>query len=143
MVTALNLFLPIISIVITIAAVIGVFAAFRGNFGQQSANIQAQTIAALNVRVNTLEGQAEDDARKIKQLTEDLTQSKRLMSAVRHALARRGLHIEVDEDYVTLVDANGQASTQVPNVARVAQPTPSRLSRPVKLQPIPEDDTAS
>lgn len=135
--------LPILSIIISVMVVVGGYWAFRQGFFKQSSEIQDQTINALNTRVQILEGQIKDDAEKIKRLTEELTQSKRLMSAVRHALARRGLHIEVDEDYVTLVDANGQASTQVPNVARVQQPTPSRLTRPVKLQPIPEDDTAS
>lgn len=125
MVTLLNIFLPVISIVITILAVIGGLAAFKSKFGEQSSAIQIQTIDALNVRVATLEGQARDDAKEIARL-------RQLISTIRHALKRRGLHIEIEGEYVTLIDADGQSqSTQLPNISKVA--------RPVKLQPMEDD----
>lgn len=129
--------LPILSIIISAMVIVGGFWAFRQGFFKQSAEIQEQTINALKTRLDTLEKQAESDAKEIARL-------RQLISTIRHALKRRGLHIEIEGDYVTLIDAEGQRmSTQPPAVAKVAQPTPSRLTRPVKLQPIPEDDTAS
>lgn len=131
MVTLLNLFLPIVSLVIALLAAIGGWSAFRMNRGQQFSTIQAQTIDALNVRVNTLEGQAESDAKEIARL-------RQLISTIRHALKRRGLHIEIEGEYVTLIDAEGQrTSTQPPNIAKVVT-TPK--PRPVKLNPIDDDD---
>lgn len=134
MVTFLNLFLPIVSLVIAILAALGGWSAFRLNRSQQTNSIQETTINALKIRVDTLEKERESDTAKIAQLIDELAQERRLMKAVRHALARRGLHIEVDDDYVTLVDAQGHQSTQVPNLAKV------KPVRPVKLQPIINDD---
>lgn len=134
---SLSTFLPVLSIAISVMVVLGGYYAFRQGFFKQSSEIQEQTINALNTRLNTLEKQAESDAKEIARL-------RQLINTIRHALKRRGLHIEIEGDYVTLIDAEGQRmSTQPPAVAKVAQPTPSRLTRPVKLQPIPEDDTAS
>lgn len=129
-----NNFLPVFSIALTLIAIAGGVAAFRQAKGQQSSEIMMKTIDALKARVDTLENQSKSDTNKIAQLMDELAQERRLMKAVRHALARRGLHIEVDDDYVTLVDAQGQQSTQVPNLAKV------KPVRPVKLQPLMNDD---
>lgn len=124
----INTFLPIFSIALTLLVLVGGFVAFRQGFGQQSASIQAQTIEALKTRVETLEGQAEDDAKQLARL-------RQLISTIRHALKRRGLHIEIEGDFVSIIDSEGQArSTQIPSV--------SKVSRPVKLQPIDEDDAS-
>lgn len=101
-----------------------VFAARKGLF-QNNAAIQQQTIEALTARIGVLEAQAESDAKEIQRL-------RQIISTVRHALKRRGLHIEIENGFVTLIDADGQArSTQVPNIAKV---------RPVKLTPAVDDD---
>lgn len=99
----------------------------RKGFFKDSAAIQEQTINALKVRVETLEKQAESDAKQLARL-------RQILSTVRHALKLRDLYIQIEDDFVTLIDANGKSgSTQVPNIARV---------RPVKLTPIDDDDTA-
>lgn len=129
----LNNLLPLAGFVLTILAILGGVAAFRSKFGEQSSTILTQTITALQVRVETLEGQAKDDAKEIARL-------RQLINTMRHALKRRGLHIEIEGEMVTIIDVDGQrTSTQPPSVAKVAQPTPPRLSRPVKLQPLDDD----
>jgi hypothetical protein len=120
-----NQFLPVFSIALSLFVLVGGFVAFRSGFSKQSSEIQAQTIDALKARVETLEAQAESDAKELQRL-------RQLLQTVRLALKRRGLHIEIEGEYVTLVDANGQAtSTQVPNLAKV---------RPVKLTPFTAND---
>lgn len=126
---AFNNFLPVFSIALSLFVIIGGFVAFRQGFSKQSSEIQDQTINALRTRVETLEGQVESDEKELRRL-------RQVLETVKHALKRRGLHIEIEGEFVTLIDADGQArSTQMtPPIAKV---------RPVKLQPIPEDDTAS
>ena len=126
MINTLNIFLPIISIVLTSFVLIGGFFAFRSGFMKQSSEIQEQTISALKTRLDTLEKQAEGDAKELARL-------RQLISTIRHALKRRGLHIEIEGEYVTVIDADGQQSTKIPNIARV---------RPVKLTPIEDDESA-
>lgn len=126
-----NQFLPVFSIALTLLAICGGFVAFRQSYSKQSSEIQAQTIDALKIRVETLEGQATSD-------TKELARLRQLLVTIRHALKLRGLHIEIDGDVVTIIDAGGQSkSTQVPNVPKAV--------RPVKFVPIDknDDDTAS
>lgn len=116
-----------LNVVLAICFVVGGFFAMRKGFFKDSAAIQEQTINALKVRVETLEKQAESDAKQLARL-------RQILSTVRHALKLRDLYIQIEDDFVTLIDANGKSgSTQVPNIARV---------RPVKLTPIDDDDTA-
>jgi len=95
--------LGIISIVISIFVVIGGFAAYRSGFFKQSSEIQNKTIDALQARVGTLEKEREDDAKEIKRL-------RTIINTVRYALKRKGMLIEIDGDYVTLVE-NGQSKS--------------------------------
>lgn len=121
----LNAFLPTLSIVLSVCLLIGGFIAFRSGYFRQSSEIQEQTIDALKTRLETLEGQAESDARELARL-------RQLINTIRHALKRRGLHIEIEGEYVTIIDADGQrSSTQPPNLAKV---------KPVKLVPLDEDE---
>lgn len=97
-------FLPIFSIIISIFVVVGGWIAFRQGFFKQSSEIQGQTIDALKVRVETLESQAESDAKEIKRL-------RQIINTVRYALKRKGMLIEIDGDYVTLVESDGQSKS--------------------------------
>lgn len=121
----INTVLQYFNVALAVCFVISaIFAARKGMF-KDNAAVQEQTINALTARIATLEKQAESDTQKIAQL-------RQLISTIRHALKRRGLHIEIENGFVTLIDANGQSqSTQVPNIAKV---------RPVKLTPPIGDD---
>src|SRR5258708_2663992 len=99
---SLNAFLPVISLIISLAVLFGAFVAFRQGFFKQSSEIQEQTINVLNVRVNTLESQAESDAKEIKRL-------RTVINTVRYALKRKGLLIEIEGDFVTLIESDGRS----------------------------------
>lgn len=100
-----NTFLPIFSVVISLCVAIGGFAALRSGFFKQSSEIQDQTISALQARTTVLEKQVEDSAKEI-------ARHRQQMKTIRIALERRGLHIEIDGDTVTIIDADGgRAST--------------------------------
>jgi hypothetical protein len=120
--------LPVLSILLTLFALAGGYVAFRNGKNQQSSVIQEQTINALLARVETLEKQVEEAQQK-------LAKEQQLLATIRLALKRRGLHIEIGDGLVTLIDANNQSSSmQIPPVSRVQKP------KPVKLQPIEPDE---
>jgi len=96
-------FLNYISIILTLGGIIGGIFAVRKGYFQESGAIQNQTISALKTRVETLESQAESDAKELSRL-------RQLIVTIRHALKRRGLHIEIDGEFVTLIDADGNQS---------------------------------
>lgn len=125
-----NQFLPVFSIALTLCVIIGGWIAFRQGFGKQSSEIQEQTINALKTRLETLESQAESDAKELRRL-------RQIINTIRHALKRRGLHIEIEGEFVTLIDAAGQSDST--RFAASAKPPIAKV-QPVKLQPIGEDD---
>lgn len=118
-----------VSVVLTVGILIGGIIAVRSGYFRVNNQVQQQTIDALKTRLDTLEKQAESD-------TKELGRLRQIIATIRHALKRRGLIIEIEGEFVTLIDADGARSTQVPPVAKV---------RPVKLQPVDpqDDDTAS
>lgn len=122
-----NQFLPVFSIALTLCVIVGGWIAFRQGKGKQASEIQDQTINALKTRVETLEGQVESDAK-------ELTRLRQVLNTVRQALKRRGLHIEIEGDFVTLVDVDsGQTKT-----TRI-QPDPGKI-KPIKPVKSPGDD---
>lgn len=127
-----NQFLPVFSIALSFCVIIGGWVAFRQGFGKQSSEIQDQTINALKTRVETLEGQVESDAK-------ELTRLRQILETVRKALRRRGLHIEIEGEFVTLVDVDsGQARTTriQPDASKV------RSLKPKTAQDDDNDDNA-
>lgn len=120
-----NTLLSVLSIALTVLVFAGGYIAYKQSFSKQSSAIQDQTISALKTRLDTLEKQAESDEKELARL-------RQLIETVRHALKRRGLHIEIEGEYVTIIDADGRSSTQPPNKAKLA---------PVKLTPV-DDETA-
>ncbi len=130
----LNVFLPVFSIVISLAIVVGGFVAFRQGFFKQSSEIQGQTIDALKIRVETLESQVESDEKELDRL-------RQLISTIRHALARRGLRIEIQGTFVTLIDDGGGASTSPASRPQPPKkPTAGGKVRSIKLTSIDDDD---
>lgn len=124
--TSLNTFLPIFSIIISIFAVVGGFIAFRQGYFKQSSEIQSQTIEALKTRVDTLESQALSDQKEIKRL-------RTVINTVRYALKRKGMLIEIDGEYVTLIESDGQSKS-----THLREDDPK--VRPIKTRIKNEDD---
>lgn len=100
----------------------------------------AVTKSALDVSVRVREDLAAENRLlqdKIERLEKDNKRLQQIVYTIRHALKRRGLHIEIEGEYITVVDANGQAdSTRFSGQAK----TPIAKVAPVKLQPIQDDD---
>lgn len=119
-------FLPIFSIVISILVVVGGYIAFRSGFFKQSSEIQSQTIDALKTRVDTLESQAISDAQEIKRL-------RTVINTVRFALKRKGILIEIEGEYITLIESGESKSTHMH-----PEEVPSKV-RPLKTR-IKEDN---
>jgi Flp pilus assembly protein TadB len=126
MVTSLGIFISFVSLVIALAAAVGGWSAFRSNRADKNATIQSQTIDALSKRIDTLESERESDKQELSRL-------RQIISTIRQALKRRGLHIEIDGEFVTIVDSAGGQETAGPR---------TRI-KPVKLvQPNGEDDAS-
>jgi len=117
-----NVFLPIISIVVSILVVAGGFAAFKQGFFKQSSEIQGQTIDALKTRVETLESQAESDAKEIKRL-------RTIINTVRFALKKKGILIEIEGEYITLIENDVQSKS-----TRMQADDPTGKVRPIKTK---------
>ncbi|HET8911201.1 MAG TPA: hypothetical protein VFN23_07050 [Ktedonobacteraceae bacterium] len=131
-----NNFLPVISIVISIFIVVGGGVAFFSGRGRENSLIQGQTIDALKARIETLESQVESDEREMEHLRQVIT-------TIRQALARRGLHIEIQGNFVTLVDAtDGSASTSPskPPATKKLAAKSTKSRPPIKLTPISNED---
>lgn len=125
-------FLPVFSIALTLIAIAGGYVAFRSSIGKQSSEIQDATINALKVRVETLESQLEADEK-------ELTRLRQVLNTVRHALKRRGLHIEIEGEFVTLIDADGQARSTRLQANAPAPNSPMGKVQPIKLTPIDDN----
>lgn len=90
--------LPVMSIVITLCAVIGGAIAFRGNQGKGNSEIQQSTIMAQQAQLDTQDKQ-------IKALKEKVTRLEAIFSTLQITLKkRRGLLIEISDDLITLID---------------------------------------
>ena len=90
--------LPLMSIFITICAVIGGAIAFGGNRGKGASEIQQSTIMAQQAQLDTQDKQ-------IKALKEKVQRLEAIFSTLQVTLKkRRGLLIEINDDLITLVD---------------------------------------
>lgn len=120
-----NDILTLLSTVLSLGLIIGGIFAWRAGMFTGTTEIQTRTIEALKTRVETLEGQVESDEKEI-------TRLRQVLNTVRHALGRRGLHIQIDGDVVTLFDSAGQ-SDSTPIHPKIRKP-------PRPLNPISDDD---
>jgi hypothetical protein len=90
-------FLPYLNIVLALALTIGGFFAFRQGYSKEAGRIQEKVIAAQKEQVETLERQIVGIDKETKRLN-------RVIATIRYALKRRGLHIIVNGDFITVVD---------------------------------------
>lgn len=104
MMSALNTFLPLLNLVISIFVVFGGIMAFRNGYGKQTAEIQDRVINALKDEIEVLRG-------KVEGLEKDRATQDRVVSTIRHVLKQYGLRIVISGDYVTVQDSAGKSKT--------------------------------
>ncbi|SRR5258706_16297058 len=105
--TLLDSFPYLVSTIVPIGIALGTFFfAVRWGYSKQAGAIQEKTIDALQKRVDTLEAQAELDTKEITRLRQE-------SRATRFALKRRGLFIEIKDDFITLIDVQTKRSQTV------------------------------
>lgn len=99
-ITALLPILNTIAIVIGLGLTLGAFVyALRGGYSQEARGIQKQVIEALTV-------QNEAQGRQIAAYEKEIARQRRILDTIKTLvpLKRRGLHIEINGETVTLVD---------------------------------------
>ncbi len=99
--------LPVISIVISLGVLVGGYIAIRTGYSQQAEEIQDRVILALKNENEGLE-------RRLEGVQEEIATLKRVMTSVRYALKRRGLILEVNTDYITLIDEQAKRTYTLP-----------------------------
>lgn len=97
-------FLPYIGAVIASGITLGMlFFAARWGYSKQAGAMQEKTLDAQKGRIESLEAQAELDQKELTRLREE-------KQATRHVLKRRGLRIEIVDDFITLIDRRAKRS---------------------------------
>lgn len=98
--------LPYLSAVLAICITLGGLFAMRQGYTKQASEIQEQVIAALKTQNELQEAQIAAHEKEIARL-------KRVVATIQMALKRRGLRIEVNGSYITLVDEHAKQSRSV------------------------------
>ncbi len=88
---------PLLLAFLALCGVIGGFFALKAGYFQQSGTAQSQAIAAL-------QAQGEAQAAQIVALKEAARQLKQVVSAIQRLEEKRGVTIEINGEYVTLID---------------------------------------
>lgn len=88
---------PILSLIISVAALIGGFVAYRSGYSKQASEIQQRVI-------NALQAQNEAQEAQIETCEKELSRLKKVVTTIQYALKRRGLRIEINNDAITLID---------------------------------------
>ncbi len=101
-------FLPIVSIVIALMAAAFVVISFIGNKNKGLSEVQNSTITALEAQVRAQDAQ-------IKAFETKLNRFERVLRTVQDTLRkRRRLRLEINDEYVTLIDERTSAEITVP-----------------------------
>lgn len=99
--------LPYVATFLSIVVSIGAALAFRSGYSKEARALQSQTIDALRTRLDLLEKQ-------VASATAETLRNKTIISTIQFALSKRGIQIEVDDDFVTLIDDHLAKRTTVP-----------------------------
>ncbi len=103
-----NAFLPIISIAMTLIFSIGIAIVYLGNKNKGLSEVQSSTITALEAQVRAQDAQ-------IKAFETKLNRFERVLHTVQDMLRkRRRLRLEINDQYVTLIDERSGAEITVP-----------------------------
>jgi hypothetical protein len=97
-------FLPILNIVLLVAACVGGFWAFKQGYSNEAGKIQEGVIGALKDEVATLR-------RKVDDLEKERSTQDRVIATIRYALRQFGLKVIISGDFVSIQDATGKTKT--------------------------------
>jgi hypothetical protein len=107
--------LPLLSIIIAIGAAVGVVIAFLGNRNKGLSELDAKTISSLQATIASLEAQDKAREKQVAVLEKKVAQHERVLHTVQDMLRkRRRLRLEINDQYVTLIDERTGAEITVP-----------------------------
>ncbi len=94
-------------IIVTLIIGVAGYAIIRGG--------QTRTVSEVQERViNALKGENESLARRVQTCMEEVAKLRRTLDTIRFVLRQRGLRVEVDGQYLTLIDEQAKATHVVP-----------------------------
>jgi cell division protein FtsB len=100
----------LISLVSTLAIVIGGYTAFRLNLQQTCTGIEQRTREAMKQEIDTLKDKITDLKDHITELEKENVRSKQIIETIKSALKKKGLLISIDGDLLSIQD-NAVSST--------------------------------
>lgn len=121
-------FLPLLSVVLSVATVVGGLFAFKRGRNKEAQEIESRVITALEKEVKVQRDRIEDLEHKIEALERERTTQDSVISAIRHLLGQQGLRIIISGKYVTLENSDGKSS----KITRIRDQT--------KLKPIDDEE---
>ncbi len=108
-------FLPIISIAMTLIFAIGIGIVYLGNRNKGLSELDAKTISSLQATIASLEAQDKAREKQVAVLEKKVAQHERVLHTVQDMLRkRRRLRLEINDQYVTLIDERTGAEITVP-----------------------------
>ncbi len=108
-------FLPLLSIVIALGAAISVVIAFIGNKNKGLSEVQSSTITALQAQNAAQDQQMQMQDKQIQTLEKKVARMESVMRTTQDMLRkRRRLRLEINGEYVTLIDERTGAEITVP-----------------------------
>ncbi len=114
----LDLLLPLTALMIAIFGMVlsvGSILIYRGSRGKGLSELDAKTITSLQATIVALEAQDEAREKQVAVLEKKVAQHERVLHTVQDILRkRRRLRLEINDQYVTLIDERTSAEITVP-----------------------------
>jgi len=95
--------LSLLSLVLTLCAILGGILAWRSGFNSTANAVQERVINALDSEISTLRLRLEDIARENTRLNQ-------MIETICLALQKRGLEVTIDGDVITITDNQGSST---------------------------------
>lgn len=102
--------LTLFNMVITLGLIIGAIVAYRNGLARATDEIQSRVIMTLQSEIQALKDRLES-------LEKENTRLSQVIMTIRTALKRRGLHITIDGELVSIYDQTG-ATTHITSMAK-------------------------
>lgn len=96
--------LPILNMVLLIAACAGGIWAFKQGYSNEAGKLQESLVGALKDEVAALR-------RKVDDLDKERSTQDRVIATIRYALRQFGLKVVISGDFVTIQDSSGKTKT--------------------------------
>jgi hypothetical protein len=106
MLTNLGAFLPLLNLILVIGLAIGGAIAIRSGVGKETSGMQDRAIDAQTAQIAAQTAQIGALEQKIERL-------ERMLETVQEVILRRGLRVEINGEYVTLIDEGNKRQSTV------------------------------